>query len=78
MVTTINNLRPPGCNTKRKENAMKRFLIYDELVIDERPVCVYGNTYIRFSETNLPVRVIKTVARYIYQSYKTFSLLWQN
>jgi hypothetical protein len=57
---------------------MKRFSFYDELVIDERPVCVYGNTYIRFSETYLPVRVIKTVARYIYQSYKTFSLLWQN
>lgn len=44
---------------------MKKYPVYNEFVFDERPVCVYGNMYIKPQVNSVPVRVFLTAARHI-------------
>ncbi|MCU0432652.1 MAG: hypothetical protein MUC87_04260 [Bacteroidia bacterium] len=57
---------------------MKKYPVINEFVFDERPVCVYGNTYIQPAVNSLPVRIFQTAARRINKFIQTISRVWQN
>jgi hypothetical protein len=76
----INNVKPCGRRAaeKQKGDAMKKYPVINEFVFDERPVCVYGNTYIQPAVNSLPVRIFQTAARRINKFIQTISRVWQN
>lgn len=57
---------------------MKHSQAYNDYLFEEAPVCVYGNSYIRFSEQSTVMRGSIATIHYIKKIIHLISIVWRN